>query len=38
MEKVLEVLKPEYMSSEESDADDETPHKVSLVPRRFVFF
>ena len=28
MAKVLEVLKPEYMSSEESDADDETPHKV----------
>ena len=28
MAKVLEILKPEYMSSEESEADDEPPHKI----------
>lgn len=26
--KVLEILKSEYISSEESEADDEPPHKV----------
>ena len=28
MAKVLEILKPEYMSSEESEADDEPFHKI----------